>query len=338
MTSGTTGQSKIVARKQKESAIGKQRTCAIQKIDQKDRCLHIVPYHHGMGISTSLLSPLVAGATVICPGDFIPSDFIDLLRTFNPTYYSAGPTLNQGILRELKKIPPDQLKNHSLRYIRVSSGFLPKDLQRGLESVLGVPVIDSYGMSETGLIAINLPPRRGSVGIPRSDSLAIIDENGIPLGPDSVGEIAVKDSILFNGYESGPEEGESVFINGWFRTGDLGYLDDEGYLFITGRKKELINKGGEKISPAEIDAILMDHPRVRDAMTFGIADPVLGEEIGAMIVPADSQVTVKELRHFLLDRITPFKIPRKIWFVDEIPRTSSGKPMRNVGRERYNQG
>ena len=338
MTSGTTGQSKIVARGQKESAIGKQRTCAIQKIDQKDRCLHIVPYHHGMGISTSLLSPLVAGATVICPGDFIPSDFIDLLRTFNPTYYSAGPTLNQGILRELKKIPPDQLKNHSLRYIRVSSGFLPKDLQRGLESVLGVPVIDSYGMSETGLIAINLPPRRGSVGIPRSDSLAIIDENGIPLGPDSVGEIAVKDSILFNGYESGPEEGESVFINGWFRTGDLGYLDDEGYLFITGRKKELINKGGEKISPAEIDAILMDHPRVRDAMTFGIADPVLGEEIGAMIVPADSQVTVKELRHFLLDRITPFKIPRKIWFVDEIPRTSSGKPMRNVGRERYNQG
>jgi acyl-CoA synthetase (AMP-forming)/AMP-acid ligase II len=213
-----------------------------------------------MVISTSLLSPFVAGPTLFCPGDFIPSFFMTLPRTFKPTHYSAGPTLNQGILRELKKIPPDQLKNHSLRYIRVSSGFLPKDLQRGLESVLGVPVIDSYGMSETGLIAINLPPKRGSVGIPRSDSLAIIDENGIPLGPDSVGEIAVKDSILFNGYESVPEGGESVFINGWFRTGDLGYLDEEGYLFITGRKKELINKGGEKISPAEIDAVLMDQP------------------------------------------------------------------------------
>ena len=119
------------------------------------------------------------------------------------------------------------------------------------------------------------------------------------------------------------------------RTGDLGYLDEEGYLFITGRKKELINKGGEKISPAEIDAVLMDHPRVRDAMTFGIADPVLGEDIGAMIVPADPQVTEKELRHFLLDRITPFKIPRKIWFVDEIPRTPTGKPQRDAGTKRF---
>lgn len=335
LTSGTTGQSKIVARGQKESAIGKQRACAIQKISQKDRCLHIVPFHHGMGISTSLLSPLVGGATVICPKDFIPADFIDLLRRFKPTHYSAGPTLNQGILRELKKIPPDHLKNHSLRYIRVSSGFLPGDLQRGLESVLGVPVIDSYGMSETGLIAINLPPKRGSVGIPHADSLAIIDENGVPLGPYSAGEIAVKDSLLFSGYEGGPEDGESAFVNGWFRTGDLGYLDDEGYLFLTGRKKEIINKGGEKVSPAEIDAVLMDHPRVSDAMTFGIADPVLGEDIGAMIVPADPQVTEKELRHYLLDRITPFKIPRKIWFVDKIPRTPSGKPQRHAGTKQF---
>jgi oxalate---CoA ligase len=333
LTSGTTGVPKVVHRTQKESAIGKQKTCSLQKITRADRCLHIVPYHHGIGISASLLCPLLAGATVICPRDFVPSDFVNLLTTFNPTYYSAGPALNQGILRELKKVPPDQLKNHSLRYIRVSSGILTDDLQKGLESVLGVPVIDSYGMTETGLIAINLPPKRGSVGIPASGSLGIIDDNGKPLGSNSTGEIVIKDSALFSMYEGGTLH--SALIDGWFRTGDMGYLDNEGYLFLTGRKKELINKGGEKISPEEIDSVLRSHPGVRDAMTFGIAEPVLGEDIEAMVVRADEAVTGSELRLFLLDRLVQFKIPRRIWFVEEIPRNTAGKPLRYKGTERY---
>jgi acyl-CoA synthetase (AMP-forming)/AMP-acid ligase II len=333
MTSGTTGISKIVSRTQEESAIGKQRAITVQEITPADRCLHIVPYHHGMGISTSLLNPLIVGATVICTKDFIPSDFIDLLLTFRPTCYAAGPALNRGILRELKKVPPARLINHSLRFIRVSSGFLPEDLQNELESVLGIPVTNSYGMSETGLIAINIPPRRGSVGIPRPDSLAIIADNGMVLGSDCTGEIVVR--TLFRGYESGTETGEPAFINGWFRTGDLGYLDDDGYLFITGRKKELINKGGEKISPEEIDTVLKSYPGTMDAMTFGITDPVLGEDVAAMVVPASDRVTETELRRFLLDRLAPFKVPRKIWFVDEVPKTPSGKPMRHEGTLRY---
>jgi acyl-CoA synthetase (AMP-forming)/AMP-acid ligase II len=337
LTSGTTGRSKIVPRTQKDSAIGRQRACTIQKITPADRCLHIVPYHHGMGISTSLLIPLAAGATVICTKDFIPSDFIGLLRTFCPTYYSAGPALNQGILRELKKVNPDQLKNHSLRYIGVSSGFLREDLQKGLESVLGVPVIDSYGMSETGLIAINLPPRRGSVGIPRSESLSILDENGMSLGSNCVGEIVIKDCTLFSGYEGGRELKDSAFINGWFRTGDLGYLDDDGYLFLTGRNKELINKAGEKVSPEEIDTVLMSHPGVREAKVFPVPDPVLGEDIGAMVVVADEQVTAADLRKYLLDRLVQFKVPRRIWFVEAVPRNAAGKPLRRAGTERYCQ-
>ena len=243
LTSGTTGMPKVVPRIQKDTVFAKLRTCSIQKITRADRCLHIVPYYHGMGIGASLLNPLISGATVICTRDFIPSDFIDLLRTFKPTFYSAGPALNQGILRELKKVLPDLIKNNSLHYIRVSSGFLPEDLQRELESVLGAPVIDSYGMSEIGLIAINLPPKRGSVGIPVSGSFAIINDKGIPLGPGCTGEIVIKDEALFRGYEGGSQKEPSAFVDGWFRTGDLGYRDDEGYLFLTGKKNSSTREG-----------------------------------------------------------------------------------------------
>lgn len=335
LTSGTTSASKLVSKTQKQSAIGKKRICDYQKITGADRCLHVTPYYHGMGIEAPLLCPLIKGATVICTRDFIPSDFFCLLTTFDPTYYSAGPSLNQGILRELKKIPRDQLRNHSLRYIRSSSGVFPEDLQQELETLLGIPVIDSYGMSEAGLIAINLPPRKGSVGIPCIGSLAILGDNDEFLNPSSVGEVAIKQDFIYSQYEYAPDENKSVITHGWFRTGDMGYLDDDGYLFLTGRKKDLVNKGGEKISPEEIDIILKSHKGVRDAMVFAIPDPVLGEDIGALVVLADARVTEPELRHYLLDRLVQFKIPRKIWFVDEIPRTPTGKPQRHAGTKRF---
>ena len=338
LTSGTTGLSKVVPRTQREAAIGWQRNSTLQNITKKDRCLHIIPYYHGMGINASLLNPLVAGATVICTRDFIPSDFIDLLRTSRPTCYSAGPALNRGILHELRKALPDELANHSLCYIRVGSGFLPEDLQIELETVLKVPVINSYGMTETGLIAINIPPRQGSVGIPVSGSFAIIDDKGIPVGPDCTGEIVVKDEALFRGYEGEPGERTAAFMDGWFRTGDTGYLDDEGYLFLTGRKKELINKGGEKISPEEIDSVLQSHPGVREAMTFPVYDPVLGEDVAAMVVPANAQLTETGLRLYLLDRLVQFKVPGKVYFVTEIPRTPNGKLLRNEGTKQYSGG
>jgi oxalate---CoA ligase len=335
LTSGTTTESKVVTKTQKQSAVGKCRTCIYQKITPDDRCLHIMPYYHGMGVGAPLISPLIAGATVICTKNFIPSDFIDLLKVFRPTYFSAGPAHIKGILRELKKIPPNHLKNHSLRYIRSSSGFLPEDLILELETILGVPVIDSYGMSEAGLVSINLPPKRGSVGIPVIESLAIIDEKGELLKSNRIGEITIKDPGIFSDYENAPDENISSFINGWFRTGDLGYLDDEGYLFLTGRKKEVINKGGEKISPSEIDAVLKSHPQIRDAMAFGVTESVLGEDIAAMVVPADERITEKELRMFLHDHLIQFKVPRRIYFVDEIPKTSTGKPRRYVGTQKY---
>jgi acyl-CoA synthetase (AMP-forming)/AMP-acid ligase II len=335
LTSGTTSRPKIVPVSQIQSFVLRQRQIQTLNITSTDRCLHLLPYYHGMGIGLPLLGILLAGGTVICTKDFIPSDFFPLLKTYRPTYYIAGPAHHQGILREIKKVPPDELKNNSLRFILSSSALLPTEVREELEALLGVAVIEHFATSETGVISINFPPKRGSVGIPVIEHLKILDENDNSARPYEQGEIVVKGETVFSGYENAPDINKTVFFNGWFRTGDMGYIDDEGYLFLTGRKKEIINKGGEKIAPSEIDEVLLTCPGVRDVMTFTVNDPVLGEDIAAMVVRTEARVTEQELRTYLLDRIAPFKVPRKIYFTDAIPRNPAGKPLRHVGTKRY---
>jgi acyl-CoA synthetase (AMP-forming)/AMP-acid ligase II len=335
LTSGTTAISKIVPVTQRQSAVSKQRMCIALGLTAADRCLHVVPYNHGTGIGHSLLALWIAGGTVVCTRDFIPSDFPRLFSTCRPTYYAAGPALHAGILRVIKKRPKGEFSSNSLRHIQTDSGFLPAQVREDLESLLNVPVIDAYGMSEAGSLAINIPPKKGSVGIPFIDSIQIVDENGLPLQSNMTGEILIKGETVFSGYEDAPDENKDAFVDGWFRTGDLGYIDDDRYLFLTGRKKDLINKGGEKISPEEIDNVIKSHPGVRDAMTFAIPDPVLGEDVAAMVVRAGAQVTELELSRYILDRMIQFKVPRRIYFVDEIPKTPAGKPQRYVATERY---
>ena len=338
LTSGTSSRQKIVPISQKQSFLSRQRNNQQLKITRTDKCLHIVPYYHSAGIGAPLLSVLLAGGTVICTKEFIPSDFLTLLKTFRPTFYSAGPTLHQGLLDQIKKVPPHELKNTSLRFIRSGSAPLPPTTLHDLETLLGVPVIDTFALSETGHISVNLPPKQRSVGIPVIECLKIMDENGTRLGPNEQGEIVVQGETVFCGYEDAPEENKVAFIDGWFRTGDIGYLDEEGYLYITGRKKELINKGGQKISPAEIDTVLMTHPSVKLAMAFRVSDPVLGEDIAAMVVLENQNVREEDLRRYLLDRLIPFKVPKRIYFVDEIPQGPTGKLLRYRGTERYNTG
>jgi oxalate---CoA ligase len=338
LTSGTTSRPKIVPVGQKQSFLSRQRNYPPLKISPADRCLHIVPYYHAAGIGAPLLSVLLAGGTVICTKKFIPSDFLSLLKTYRPSFYSAGPALHWGILREIKKVNPDELKNNSLRFIRSGSAPLSPTIVNELETLLGVPVINTYASSETGPITVNYPPKPGSVGKPVIDFLTIIQENGKSLGPYEQGEIVVKGETVFCGYENAPDENKAAFIDGWFRTGDMGYLDGEGYLFITGRKKELINRGGEKISPAEIDQVLMTHPAVHQAMTFRIDDPVLGEDVAALVVADHKKISQEDLHTYLLDRLIQFKVPRRIYFVDDIPKSPTGKLLRHVGTERYASG
>jgi acyl-CoA synthetase (AMP-forming)/AMP-acid ligase II len=294
----------------------------------------------GTTAAPKFIAPLCAGGTVICTRYFIAPDIAMYLHNYRPIFYSAGPALHQAIFRELKKCPPAEVKQHSLRFIRSASAALPVQVHDELETILGVPLIETYGMSEAGgAITTNLPPaKRGSVGKPVVPHLAIMDEQGRIIEQGGEGEIVVKGDVVFGGYDGEPEENTTVFTNGWFRTGDTGYLDTEGYLYLTGRKKELINKGGEKIVPVEVDDILMAHPLVKEAMSFKIPDPVLGEDIAAMVVRSGPQLTEQELRKYLLDHLAHFKVPRRIDFVDAIPRTPVGKPLRHVGTERFSQG
>ncbi|MDD1683744.1 MAG: AMP-binding protein [Methanoregula sp.] len=336
LTSGSTDIPKIVPLTQRLTCTAAERGSAANQYTGAERCLLITQYYH-MIANSSMMQVMFAGGTVICTRDFIAPDIVPLLKDYRPTFYSAPPALHQVILRELKKAAPGTPVTHSLRFIRTISAFMPAELRSQLEEVLGVPVMETYGMSEVGMaIASAVSPRKkGFVGKPNVEQLAIMDDEGVILDSPEPGEIVVRGASVFDGYENAPEENAAAFTAGWFRTGDIGYLDKEGFLWISGRKKELINKGGEKIAPVEVDAVLMAHPLVKDAMSFKIPDPVFGEDIAAMVVPAEGPVTEQELRMYLLNNLAQFKVPRRIYFADAIPRNPTGKPLRHVGTERY---
>jgi oxalate---CoA ligase len=336
LTSGSTDTPKIVPLTQKLICTAAKRGSAANQYTVAERCLLITPYYH-MIVNSSIMQVMCAGGTVICIGDFIAPDIIPLLKEYLPTCYTAPPALHQMILQEFKKAAPGGHITTSLRFIRSISAVMPAELRSQLEELLDVPVMETYGMSEVGMAIASTfsPQKKGFVGKPNAEQLAIMDENGALLDSPEPGEIVVRGATVFDGYENAPDENAAAFTDGWFRTGDTGYLDRKGYLYLTGRKKELINKGGEKIAPVEVDEILIAHPLVRDAMCFKIPDPLFGEDIVAMVVPAEGPVTEQELRTYLLNKLVQFKVPRRIYFVDAIPRNPTGKPLRNVGTERY---
>lgn len=330
MTSGTTEMPKAVPTSQKRFFTGMQILNAAFGLTATDKNLHFLPLDTGFGYELPLGGTLLAGGTLICPGDFIPPDFIRLLRTYRPTYYCGGPAHHHAIAEELRKVPADLLAGHSLRLIGSGSAATPPETVRELEALLGVRVIDIYAMSEA-YISTNNPYKQGSVGIPFISELEIRNEEEQRLPSGHTGEIVVRGDLVFDGYLNAPEENTAAFSNGWFRTGDTGYQDAEGYLFLTGRIKELINKGGRKIAPAEIDVVLMSHPGVADAMTFRIPDPVLGDDLAAMAVRKDIHVSEEDLRQYCLDRLVLFKVPQRFFFVDKIPKNALGKPLRDEG-------
>jgi acyl-CoA synthetase (AMP-forming)/AMP-acid ligase II len=250
-----------------------------------------------------------------------------------PTWYTAVPTMHQTILSRAANNRAT-IAAHPLRFIRSSSSAMPTQVIREIEQVFGAPLVESYGMTEAAhqMAANPLPPRvrkPGSVGIAAGPEVAIMDEAGNLLAPGATGEVVIRGDNVTRGYENNPKANAEAYCNGWFRTGDQGVMDDEGYLTITGRLKEIINRGGEKVSPREVDEVLMDHPAVAQVVTFAIPHDKLGEEVGAAVVLREgATLTDRELREFASKRLADFKVPRKIVVLDEIPKGATGKLQR----------
>jgi len=332
-TSGTTSRPKIVPLSHRNLAASARNIAGTLALTPRDRCLVVMPLFHIHGLVGALLSSLSAGASVHCPPGFNALKFFGWLDQVEATWYTAVPTMHQAILSRADR-NADVLARRRLRFIRSSSASLPPQVMKQLEDTFGCPVIESYGMTEAShqMASNPLPPRPrkpGTVGIAAGPEVAIMDLDGRLLPRGETGEIVIRGENVTAGYANNPKANEDAFANGWFRTGDQGVLDAEGYLSLTGRLKEIINRGGEKIAPREVDDVLMDHPAVAQVVTFAMPHDKLGEEVAAAIVLREGKAaTEKELRAFAAERLADFKVPRKIVFLPEIPKGATGKLQR----------
>jgi acyl-CoA synthetase (AMP-forming)/AMP-acid ligase II/acyl carrier protein len=338
-TSGTTAKSKRVPLTHGNlctSAYAVRDTLALTRAD---RCLGIMPLFHIHGLVGGLLSSLAAGASFAVTPNSDLSFFFDWMNELRPTWYTAVPTFHQAILGHARE-RFETIESGVFRFVRSSSAPLVPTLMRQLEEVFKAPVIEAYGMTEAShQVASNpLPPgkrKAGSVGIARHTEIAIMDEAGNLLPGGRRGEVVIRGPNVTAGYE--PDESNSgSFTRGWLRTGDLGYVDSDGYLFLAGRLKEVINRGGEKISPREIDDALLEHPNVLEAAAFPIPHASLGEDIAAIVVVRDpTPITEASLRDHLMSRLAAFKVPSRLVIADEIPKSPTGKIRRPALAETF---
>jgi len=332
-TSGTTARPKIVPLRQRNLIVSAGNIRNSLTLTPADRCLNVMPLFHIHGLMAALLASLSAGASVVTSPGFDAFRFFGWLEETQPTWYTAVPTMHQLVLSRAGR-QKETVERTKLRFIRSSSASLPPTVMADLEETFGAPVIEAYGMTEAGhqMASNPLPPlarKAGSVGLATGPEIAIMDGAGERLRPGEAGEVVIRGPNVTTGYRNAPEANATAFAGGWFRTGDQGYLDEDGYLWLTGRLKEIINRGGEKVSPREIDEALLDHPDVAQAVTFAIPHERLGEEIGAAIVLGPgADVSERAIRQFLAARLADFKVPRKVVFVPEIPKGPTGKPQR----------
>jgi len=334
-TSGTTSRPKIVPLSHANLAASARHIGATLALGPEDRVLNIMPLFHIHGLVAAVSSSLAAGGSIYATPGFNALRFFAWMEDAKATWVTAVPTMYQALLPRAER-NAEVIARHPLRFLRSSSSSLPPQVMQALEETFGCPVIESYGMTEaTHQMASNpLPPRPrkpGSVGLAAGPEVTVRDEAGAEVPRGTVGEICIRGPNVTAGYENNPAANEAAFTDGWFRTGDQGYMDEEGYLYITGRLKELINRGGEKIAPREVDEVLMDHPAVAQAVTFAVPHEKLGEEVAAAIVlrpDCDPVPDAPAIRAFVARRLADFKVPRTILFLDEIPKGPTGKLQR----------
>ena len=332
-TSGTTSKPKRVPITVANLSASARHIAGTLQFTAADAGLNIMPLFHIHGLIAGLLAPLSAGSRVFCTPGFNALRFFSWMDECKPTWYTAVPTMHLAIATRGKHNAA-VLARHQLRFVRSSSSALPPQLFDQIETMFKAPLIESYGMTEaTHQMASNpLPPlarKRGTVGQAAGPEVRIRGEDGQFLGPNTPGEIVIRGPNITPGYENNPKANAEAFVDGWFRTGDQGVMDEEGYLSITGRLKEIINRGGEKISPREIDEILLDHVSVHQVVVFGAPHKRLGEEVAAMVVLHEGhECSERELQQFVAQRVASFKVPKKILFVEELPKGATGKLQR----------
>jgi acyl-CoA synthetase (AMP-forming)/AMP-acid ligase II/acetyltransferase-like isoleucine patch superfamily enzyme/acyl carrier protein len=332
-TSGTTSRPKIVPLKQINLCSSGHNISLSLALKQEDRCLNVMPLFHIHGLIGAVLASLSAGASVACTPGFDAARFFEWMEEVDPTWYTAVPTMHQAVLAH-GSVNGGMRAHGRLRFIRSCSASMPQRLLVELEEAFGTRVIESYGMTEAShQIASNplapAPRKLGSVGLAAGPDVAIMDEAGNLLPAGEVGEVVIRGPNVTDGYENNPKANQSSFTDGWFRTGDQGRFDSEGYLYLTGRLKEIINRGGEKIVPKEVDEILMQHPAVAQALAFAVPHPTLGEEVAAAVVLKKNAIASDvEIVKFVAVRLADFKVPKQLLIVNEIPKGPTGKPQR----------
>ncbi len=336
-TSGTTSRPKIVPLSQRNLCASAANIARTLQFSPTDCGLNIMPLFHIHGLIAGVLAPLAAGSQVFCTPGFNALKFFAWMDEARPTWYTAVPTMHQAIVSRAGR-SADVIARHPLRFMRSSSSSMPPQVIRELEDVFHAPLIEAYGMTEaTHQMTSNpLPPaarKPGTVGRAAGPEVAIMATDGSLLDTDGptggVGEIVIRGANVTAGYENNDAANAEGFAHGWFRTGDQGTIDAEGYVSITGRLKEIINRGGEKISPREVDELLMDHPAVAQVVCFGMPHPKLGEEVAAVVVLREGHVaSERDLQVFVATRAADYKVPKKILFMDEIPKGATGKLQR----------
>ncbi|MBU3724193.1 MAG: AMP-binding protein [Burkholderiaceae bacterium] len=332
-TSGTTSRPKIVPLSHRNVAVSAGNIAETLAFTSKDRGLNIMPLFHIHGLIAGTLAPLSAGGYLFCSPGFNALKFFGWMEESKPNWYTAVPTMHQAILTRAAQNKAT-IEKYPLRFIRSSSSSLPTQVIREIEEVFKAPMIEAYGMTEAShqMCSNPLPPKArkpGAVGIAAGPEVAIMDDKGNLLKAGEIGEIVIRGDNVTKGYENNPKANADAFTKGWFRTGDQGVMDKDGYVTLTGRLKEIINRGGEKISPVEVDEVLMDHPAVMQVVTFAVPHDKLGEEVGAAVVLREGMTaTDQEIRAFAATKLADFKVPRRLVILAEIPKGATGKLQR----------
>jgi acyl-CoA synthetase (AMP-forming)/AMP-acid ligase II len=337
-TSGTTAEPKLVPCLHSSLLAAAERTRMWFNLNKNDRCLSIAPPYYSHGLTFTILAPLFSGGSVAFPSSLTDVNLSEWFEKLSPTWYSASPTIHLAISEKL--VSRTSNLKHQLRLAGSGGSQLPESVRSNLQLTLGIPILEHYGMSEASQISTNLPPpgpyKSGTVGIPPSDTVIIAGSDGNILPTDKKGEIWVRGPNVMKGYLNGPELNQTSFSDCWFRTGDIGSFDEHGFLMIHDRIKELINRGGEKISPFEIEAIILKHPDVLDAVAFAVPHLRLGEDVAAAVVlRPGATLAPDEFRRFMSAQVSWNKVPRRLHIMESIPKGPGGKVLRKKLKELY---